>query len=65
MKVCLMELIKELENDDNDTAEPMASVNVTTVRIEKILEETPATMRVEMELMKSFQELASKKLWFF
>ena len=66
MKVHLMKLIKELENDDTDTAEPAASINVATVRIKEILEETPTVIGVEAEPAKLSQESALKKprfLW--
>ena len=59
-----MELIKELKNNNNDTAKPIASVNVTTVRIEEIQEETPAATGVEAEPMKLSQESVLKKPWF-
>ena len=64
MKVYLMELIKELKNDNNNAAKSMASVNVTTIKIEEILEETPTAIGVEVEPMKLSQESVSKKLQF-
>ena len=49
-----MELFSKLAKEDNDNAASMANVNISTARIKKILEETPATIEVEMEPMKLF-----------
>ena len=63
MKVHLIELIKEFKNNDNESAS-INKVNVSTVRIEVIHEETPAVTEVEVELMKLSQESVPKKLQF-
>ena len=63
MKVYLIEFLNKLKDDINTTAF-MASINISTVRIKEVKEETPTTTGVEVEYVKLSQELAPKKLWF-
>ena len=53
MKACLIELLKKL-NNDNNAAAPAASVNVLTIRIKEVEEETPAATGVKVESVKLF-----------
>ena len=61
MKAYLIELLSELEKEDSDTAVPTASVNVFTVKIEKINEETSIATEIEAEPVILSQEPALKK----
>ena len=60
IKACLIELLNELE-DNTNTSASTDSINISTTRIEKVEEETPAITKVKAEPMKLFQELALKK----
>ena len=56
-----MELIKELNENNNNESVSVNSINVTTARIKEILEETPTATGVVVEHVKPSQELAPKK----